>query len=154
MKKLFTLIIVLATACGGEDDPEFKIVNPTNGTNLETRFNKFIQLATDRRVSVPKNNMILRYVNDSNADTNDSKVHKDGEQLYIDIDYEFVHQSVSIEKELEIVIFQQLANGLLGRQFESCGMMLKVTTKGELASRNIANSNLNYDNLFLPGSSC
>lgn len=123
MKKIL-IILLIATSCSESDSPEFKIQDPF----LQARFDKFVEIATALEVTVPRNNMILRFVPDNNPNVNNSRAYKDGDQLYIDIDQGFRDATFTTEDHTEMVIFQNLANGLLGTSFRDCGIMKKVNT--------------------------
>lgn len=128
MKKLL-IIILLATACSEDDSPVFKI---EGGPYFETLFNDFVGIAEDFEVAVPRNNMILRSVEDDNAFINNSRAYRERDQLIIQIDRAFIDANAHDGGDDIKVIFQQLANGLLGTQFRDCGIMKKVENGDDL----------------------
>lgn len=142
MKKLLPILLLIACS---EDEPVFKIESGS-GYKLESRFDKYVQKATDNGVTITKSNMILRYSQDDNTNTNDSRAYKKDGQLYIDIDEKFIMANCPQENQFEVVLFQQLSNGLLNKSFGNCGMMQKINTSQDITSKDF--TNLNYVSLF------
>lgn len=147
MKRL--VILLLLTACSKDDEPVFRI---EGGTYFQSRFDEFVDIASWHDVTIPRNNLIFRPVDDDNDSFNDSKAYKNGDQLYVDIDKKFIDVQSTDGSDVSRVIFQQLANGLLGTNFRNCGIMKKVVTATDLTGEDWDDSD--YPNLFDPSSPC
>jgi len=162
MKKLlFILLLPFIAGCDEGDDPsktEFRIEDQGHMKNppyLSSRFENFLELADAKEVTVPKDNMILRWVwTDSTLHKyNDSKAYKQGNQLYIDIDEAFFFFHVDTEDEVELILFQQFANGLLGTPFRDCGFMRRVQIIDDLQFAQNWDAG-DYPVLFDPSAPC
>jgi hypothetical protein len=132
MKKTIVAIALIAFSCdeGDDNSPVFRIEDPF----FESRFERFVEIAEheDFGMTVPRNNMILRFVQDDDTEVNDSKAYRQGDQLYIDIDEKFIDVQVRIETHITIILYHNLANGLFGTPFRDCGIMKKVVTPDDL----------------------
>lgn len=147
MKKI--LIVLLVVGCSEDNGPVFKIED----TSLQSRFDKFVEIATNLDVTVPRNNMILRFIEDDNDGINDSKTHTEGGQLYIDIDKGFIDLYPS-DIYINVLIYQQLAHGLLNTPFrEDCGMMKRITVPADIPEFNSLDYG-DYPALFDPQAPC
>lgn len=146
MKRLLILLVLFS--CSEDDEPVFRIED----TFFESRFEKFEEIATALNVTVPKNNMILRFVEDDNINTNDSKAYTEEGQLYVDIDRKFQDAHTNFEREVEMLLFQQLANGLFGTPFRDCGIMKRVVTEDDISPTSW--SYTDYPTLFDPQAPC
>lgn len=145
MKRLIPLFLLFA--CSEDDSTTFKIQDAF----LQSRYDKFVTVASHLDAVVPKGNLVLSNLEDDN-EVNDSRAYKKGDQLHVEIDRSFLKFYCPDENQVEIVIFQQLANGLLGTPFRDCGMMRKVVTPED-----VPYVSLDYDdyaNLFDPDSPC
>jgi len=145
MKRLIPLLLLFA--CSEDDSTVFKIED----AYLQSRYDKFVTVASNLEVTVPKGNLVLSYLEDDN-EANDSRAYKKGEQLHVEIDRSFLKFYCRDENQVEIVIFQQLANGLLGTPFRNCGMMRKITTPQDVPDVTLDYGD--YVNLFDPSSPC
>lgn len=149
MKKLLFISLVLFS-CSEDDSPVFKMEDPF----FESRFEQFVEIAAYYDVTIPRNNMILRFVTPNvNDGVNNSRAYKDGEQLYIDIDRGFM-DLYTIDNYTTVIIFQQLANGLVGTPFRTdCGMMKKINTPEDMPEFNSLDYG-DYPVLFDPDAPC
>lgn len=149
MKKLLIILIVVSfSSCSEDDSPEFKIQDQF----FVSRFEKFSEIGQNLGVTVPRNNLILRYVDDPDLNVNNSKSYTKDGQLYIDVDRKF-NEALRYENENEVFLFQQFANALINTPYRDCGMMKKVNTYADL----VGITSLDYDdyaNLFDPQSPC
>lgn len=147
MKRLL-VIALIATACS-DDEPAFRI---EGGAYFESRFDSFVSIAGEHGVTIPRNNMILRPVKDSDIFINDSRAYKDDGQLYIDIDKDFIDANSLDDNDGTRVLYQQLANGLLNTPFRDCGIMKRVTNGDDLTGEDWDYGD--WPNLFDSSSVC
>lgn len=148
MKKLLILLVLFS--CSEDEGPIFKIEDPF----FESRFENFVEIAAFYNVTVPRNNMILRFITPFVSDgVNDSRSYKDGEQLYIDIDKGFMNGYTN-DNYATVLIFQQLAHGLLGTPFrEDCSMMKRVVRYEDMPQFDSLDYG-DYPALFDPNAPC
>lgn len=147
MKKVLA-IMLLATACS-DDEPVFKIEEQF----LVSRFDKFVEVASNFDVTIPKNNLILRFSSDDNTSVNDSRGFKDGDQLIIEVDNKFVETNAIYENRVEFILFQLLAHNIVGTPYRDCGLMKQVTAPSDIPADPQMDYGT-YPNLFDSESSC
>lgn len=146
MKKL--LFILLLAGCSEEDSgPVFRI----EGDYFQSRFESFVEVADYFNVTIPRDNMILRFAQDDSPNTNNSRAYKEGDQLYIDIDKDFQDTYLN-SSSIEINLYQHLAHGLVGTPFRDCGLMKKINNPDEVVDYSPGYDH--YANLFDPESPC
>jgi hypothetical protein len=157
MKKIliFTLIIV---GCSDDDSPVFRIEDGDvfGGPFLTNQFEEFSRMAEEYNVTVPRNNLILRWIDDETFNTNDSRSFLDGEQIIVEIDEQFIRH-VATGAFIEVILFQNLAHALLDRDWEEdCGMMWRVESQADVLDpeRDYSDMYKHYPNLFDPSKPC
>lgn len=144
MKKLFILLVLFSCS---EDEPTFKI---EGGLFLQSRFDAFVEVAEseDFNKIVPRNNMILRFINPLRDCVNDSKSYMKDGQLYVDIDEVFVKDCANLGYSpggiVEMIIYQELAHALFKTPFRDCGIMRKVNTPEDFPSQDTWNGGWDY----------
>ena len=146
MKKL--LVLLLLTACS-ENEPVFKIEEQF----LVSRFDKFVSVASTFDVTVPKNNLILRYKSDDNKQVNDSRGYKDGDQLIIEVDNKFIDYAAVYDDRVEFILFQLFAHHIVGTPYRDCGLMKQVVTGADIPA-DPQMDHATYINLFDSSSPC
>lgn len=131
-------------SCSEDDGPVFKIED----TFFQSRFDAFDQIAVDLNFKVPRNNMILRFINSEEDCVNDSKSYTEGGQLYVDIDERFVKECTTLGYSpgglTEMVIFQELAHALFGTPFRDCGIMKKINTPEDFPTQDVWSGDWDY----------
>lgn len=118
---------------------------------LSLKFSEFEQKAIEWGITVPKDNMILRWF-PTETPNNDSKSFMKGNQLYIEIDPYFINGIGGSQNYRDVLFFQQFANALLDTPWRDCGMMWKIETDVDVYNRDY--SELNYNTLFDPSEPC
>ena len=127
MKKILMLLVLFS--CSEDDSPVFKI---EGGLFLESRFEKFVEVAKYHNHTMPKDNMVLRFVNSERDCVNSSKSYIQDGQLYIDLDEVFIRDCTFMKSDyVEMIIFQELAHALFGTPFRDCGIMKKINTQDD-----------------------
>lgn len=131
MKRL-SIIMLLAvfSSCSEENEPEFKI---EGGLFLQSRFDAFVEIAESEAFNktVPRKNLILRFVSPNTDSYNDSRSYMKDGQLYVDID-EFFITNLTNNDHTIMIVFQELAHALYDTPFRDCGIMKKVNSIGDL----------------------
>lgn len=128
MKKILFIVVLFSCSENEPNSPVFRVED----VYFESRIEKFVNIAKSFDVAVPQNNMILRFVDDDNIGVNDSKTYTKDGQRYIDIDRKFKDGLNLNGNQAEMLVFQQLANGLLGTAFRDCGIMKKINVPDDV----------------------
>lgn len=120
MKRLFTLIIVLATACGGEDDPKPTVAPEfLYTTHIETFYSEATKRGLNLTRITPKVYFVttLDVACDPTRNKTYSNSYKSGNDYIIELN-QSIYEKESNGSGMETVIFREMAHLVLGKPYD------------------------------------